>query len=139
MSLAQFTDWVLSLPKADQDISIKSIDGVNYTPRQLLKEAQTGSDVGEKALQMFLEGRLVGSPPGASERSLAIDRIKERLSTLDPKVPLYHTLKVGDQQIPPGKILESIETGGELGEDIIRVEMEYLQYLQTLQHKAKQG
>ena len=135
MSLETFTDWVLALPKADQDMPYMDIEGTMYSPRQLLKEAQKDTPIGKKALQLFAAGKFVGSPAGVSRRELAIERIKLRYGQLDPEKPVFFVLRTGDTQVMPKEIIDAVEAKTDFGEEIIRMEEEYLDYLKQLKRR----
>ena len=128
MTLQVIRNWVSKLPPYELDMPIIMLNGVAYTPRQILEEVERGTQLGAVLQRMVEMG--YASLSQRDEEELAKMRLRQLLSR---STALFARLSVtGAEVYTPQQILEEIERGTPIGRQWIEAEKSIIRRLLML-------
>jgi len=121
--------WVSKLPPSELDMPIIMLNGVAYTPRQILEEVERGTQLGA-VLQRMVETGAASLSQSEEEEELAKMRLRQLLSRSSA---IYARLSdTGAEVYTPQQILEEIERGSPIGRQWIEAEKSIIRKLLML-------
>ena len=129
MTVAKLERWIRLLPSHERTQPALTVDGVQLTPEDMLREARAGTELGLKAQNLWESGAL------GTEDELLIKRIENRLARYPPDKPLFHVLGTPNL-LTPADILANVKAGTEAGVKWLDAEHRYLEYLDKLRERA---
>ena len=129
MTLQLIRLWVSKLPPSELDMPIIMLNGVAYTPRQILEEVERGTQLGA-VLQRMVETGAASLSQSEEEEELAKMRLRQLLSRSSA---IYARLSdTGAEVYTPQQILEEIERGSPIGRQWIEAEKSIIRKLLML-------
>jgi len=128
MSLELVRRWFDSLPEHERDLPLILVDGKVYTPREVLREVERGTPLGEK-MQATLEMAISGSYTFEELRVIGKARAKEIAKRL-PKD--FSLIAIGKGEVTRDEIIEMIQREESLGKSAIDYEAERAMKLLTM-------
>lgn len=127
MTVARLERWISMLPPQELDQPCVSVDGTWLTPRQILREAKAGTELGKKAQAKWETTRL------GTEEDMLAERIKRRLGRYPPDKPLFITVA---GMLTPQQMIREIEAGTDIGKRFVQSERSYLRYMDKLKERV---
>jgi hypothetical protein len=119
--------WINLLPPNDRTQPITVIDGKQLSPEDILREVQSGTEIGKKALQLFATTRF------GTEEQLLVDRLKQRLARYPPDKPLFITL---GNNLTPQQAIAEVESRSAIGKRLLETERQYLKWTDSLKERV---
>ncbi|HEX59729.1 MAG TPA: hypothetical protein ENF26_06250 [Methanomicrobia archaeon] len=127
--LEKIERWVSRLPKSELEMPILELDGVLYTPLDILEEVRAGTELGERLQERWeeLRGGIRTLHNDETMYELARVRLLKRLQERPVRIM---TLTAGmPTEITAEQLMRDIETGGDLGESLVKAEVKVIQRL----------
>jgi len=119
--------WVSRLPKSELEMPILELDGVLYTPLDILEEVRAGTELGERLQERWEELRRGIRTLHNDETMYELARVR-LLKRLQERPVRIMTLTAGmPTEITAEQLIRDIETGGDLGESLVKAEIKVVQ------------
>ena len=129
MMLEKVERWVSRLPKSELEMPILELDGVLYTPLDILEEVRAGTELGERLQERWEELRRGIRTLHNDETMYELARIR-LLKRLQERPVRIMTLTAGmPTEITAEQLIRDIEAGGDLGESLVKAEVKVIQRL----------
>jgi len=127
--LEKIERWVSRLPKSELGMPILELDGVFYTPLDILEEVRAGTELGERLQERWEELRRGIRTLHNDETMYELARVR-LLKRLQERPVRIMTLTAGmPTEITAEQLMRDIETGGDLGESLVKAEVKVIQRL----------
>jgi len=127
MMLEKVERWVSRLPKSELEMPILELDGVLYTPLDILEEVRAGTELGERLQERWEELRRGIRTLHNDETMYELARVR-LLKRLQERPVRIMTLTAGmPTEITAEQLIRDIETGGDLGESLVKAEIKVVQ------------
>jgi len=130
MSLNFIESWFSNLPDYERGMPIIKLNGVSYSPQQILREVRRGSSIGKELQKKVESSRLAHS--FEEDEALAEERLTKLLKEKPIRIAMLTRPETGKEEFSSKELIEHIKKKDELGKALVESEVEQVEAMLKL-------
>jgi len=123
VSLKIIERWHSKLPDYEKSLPLIKLEGITYSPQQILQEVRNKTPLGEK-LQKRVEGLRFGST--LEDEETAEERLVTLLEERPVRVAALTTPEEGKHELTSEELIERIKKKDKVGRSLLRTEVKHM-------------